>query len=69
MNDLDMLARARQSDDRIAFHKAELAGLPIHGPVDTMGTGGWSRVLAWRDYFRSSGFANRNSVERPAYNR
>ena len=69
MNDLDMLARARQTTDRLAFHKAELAGLPIHGPVDTMGIGGWSRVIAWRDYFRSSARAHRTNLERPAYNR
>jgi hypothetical protein len=34
-----------------------------------MGSGGWSRVLAWRDYFRDSGYDHRNTLERPAYNR
>ena len=67
MYELEMLARARRTQDMIAFHKAELAGPTIHGPVDTMGLGGWLRALAWRDYFRTAASAHRAWLERPSY--
>jgi len=50
-----------------AFANAERLGLTLHAPIPLVSTGVWSRVRAWRDYFRREGSEHRGKLERPAY--